>query len=229
MRAFNKLTPNETVFGLIYFLLQLLIVPGIIVVANMMLLNNALSEAVANTVCFAINFVVVLVIFRKFLWKDLRFAIAEPWHVLRWAGIGLLIYMAGNGVFSLLITLVAPDFANINDAMIQEMVQEHYGLMTIGTVLLVPIVEECFYRGLIFRNFYDKHPFLAYILSMVFFSLAHVLGYVTMEDFGTLVLCFIQYLPAGFALAFAYRRSGSIFASVLIHMAVNQTGMLLMR
>ena len=112
---------------------------------------------------------------------------------------------------------------------IQEMVQEHYGLMTIGTVLLVPIVEECFYRGLVFRNFYDKHPFLAYILSMVFFSLAHVLGYVTMEDFGTLVLCFIQYLPAGFALAFAYRRSGSIFASVLIHMAVNQTGMLLMR
>ena len=36
-------------------------------------------------------------------------------------------------------------------------------------------------------------------------------------------------LPAGFALAWAYRRSGSIFASILIHMSVNQIGMLLMR
>ena len=228
MNYFKKLTPNETIFGFIYFLLQLLIIPSIITVIGMML-PNPMSLTEINMIFFLVNFLTVLVLFHKYLMDNLRFAIEAPWHVLRWAGIGLLIYMAGNGVFSLLITLVAPDFANINDAMIQEMVQEHYGLMTIGTVLLVPIVEECFYRGLIFRNFYDKHPFLAYILSMVFFSLAHVLGYVTMEDFGTLVLCFIQYLPAGFALAFAYRRSGSIFASVLIHMAVNQTGMLLMR
>lgn len=228
MNYFKKLTPNETVFGFIYFLLQMLIVPSILTVIGMML-PNPLSVTEINIVFFLVNFLAVLVIFRKYLIANLRFAIEAPWHVLRWAGIGLLIYMAGNGVFSLLITLIDPEFANINDAMILEMVQEHYALMTIGTVLLVPIAEECFYRGLIFRNFYDKHPFLAYILSMVFFSLAHVLGYVTMEDFGTLVLCFIQYLPAGFALAFAYRRSGSIFAPVLIHMAVNQTGMLLMR
>ena len=93
----------------------------------------------------------------------------------------------------------------------------------------VPIAEECFYRGLIFRNLYDKSPFLAYAVSMVIFSLAHVLGYVGMEDLGTLALCFLQYLPAAFALAWSYRRSGSIFAPILIHMVVNQTGMLLMR
>ena len=93
----------------------------------------------------------------------------------------------------------------------------------------MPIAEECFYRGLIFRNLYDKSPFLAYALSMILFSLAHVLAYVGMEDFGTLALCFIQYLPPAFALAWCYRRSGSIFAPILIHMVVNQTGMLLMR
>jgi len=48
-------------------------------------------------------------------------------------------------------------------------------------------------------------------------------------DFGTIILCFLQYLPAGFALAWCYRRSGSIFASILVHMTVNQMGMLLMR
>ena len=229
MKPFSKLSFNETIFGLIYFLLQLLVIPAIIVVVNMMFLQNAVNEATLNVIVFAINFVAVLIIFRRFLLRDLRFVIRAPWYVLRWAGIGFLIYMAGNAIVGTLITLIDPGFANINDASIMEMVQDNYGLMVLGTVVLVPIVEECFYRVLLFRNLYERHPVIAYIVSMVIFSLAHVAAYIGMESFGTLLLCFLQYLPAGFALAFAYRRSGSIFASVLIHMTVNQIGMLAMR
>jgi membrane protease YdiL (CAAX protease family) len=228
MKYFVKPTPNETVFGFIYYLLQLLVIPGIIAVINMMVPNH-MSEAGVNFIFFAVNFVAVLVIFRKFLWENFSIVRESPWFVLRYAGIGLLIYMVGNTLFSVIVTALYPEFANVNDAAIMEMVQQHFGLMTMGTVILVPIVEECFYRGLIFRTLYDRSPALAYITSMVLFSLAHVLGYVTMVDFGTLVLCFLQYLPAGFALAWCYRRSGSIFASTLVHMAVNQVGMLLMR
>ena len=228
MTYFSKLNKNETVFGFIYFLLQLLIIPGILLAINMML-PNPMSEALVNVLFFAVNFLVVLILFRKFWAANLQPVKAFPWHVLRWAGIGLLIYMAGNGAFSLVITWLYPDFANLNDAAIMEMVKQHYGLMTIGTVLLVPPAEECFYRGLIFRGLYDKSPVLAYGLSMVIFSLAHVAGYVMLADIGTLFLCFLQYLPAGFALAFCYRRSGSIYAPILVHMVVNQTGMLLMR
>ena len=228
MKFFAKLTPNESVWGLIYFLLQLLVVPGIVMVVNMML-PVPISEASINVVFFAINFLMVLVIFRKFLVSNFSVLREHPWYVLRFAGVGFLIYMVGNWLFGLLIAYVAPDFTNVNDASIMEMVQDHFGLMTLGTVLLVPVAEECFYRGLIFRTIYDKSPVWAYIVSMVLFSLAHVLSYVVMADLKTLVLCFFQYLPAGFALAWSYRKSGSIFASVLIHMAVNQAGMLLMR
>ena len=228
MKYFVKPTPNESVFGLIYFILQLLIIPGILMVVSMMLAAPP-SETIINVLFFAFNFVAVLIIFRKFLTANLCMLLDAPWHVLRFAGIGALIYMVGNTAFTLLITAVSPDFANINDAAIMEMVQENFGLMTLGTVVLVPVAEECFYRGLIFRNLYDKSPVWAYAASMVLFSLAHVLGYVTLMDFGTLVLSFIQYLPAGFALAWAYRHSGSIFAPVLIHMCVNLVGMLLMR
>lgn len=228
MKFFAKLSPNESVFGLIYYLLQLLIVPGIIVAVNLML-PVSMSEAMINFLFFAVNFVAVLVIFRKFLTTNLRQALEAPWYVLRCAGLGFLLYMVGNGLFSLLITWVAPDFTNINDASIMGMVQEHFGLMTVGTVLLVPVAEECFYRGLIFRSIYERSPFWGYLVSMVVFSLAHVLGYVIIADLKTLVLCFFQYLPAGFALAWSYRHSGSIFASILIHMTVNQVGMLYMR
>ena len=228
MKQFPKPNSNEFIFGFIYFLLQLLVVPGIVVGVNY-LLPTPMPEAILNFICFAVNFVAVLVIFRKFLWKNISPVRETPWNVLRWAGIGFVIYMVGNTLFGWMVPLIDPDFANINDAVIMDMVQSHYGLMTVGTVILVPVAEECFYRGLVFRGIYDKSPVLAYIASMVLFSLAHVLGYVTMADFGTLLLCFFQYLPAGFALALAYRQSGSIYASVLIHMTVNQIGMLLMR
>jgi len=228
MKYFTKLTPNESVFGLIYYLLQLLVIPAILLVVNMML-PNPYPDAIVNFVLFAMNFLAVILIFRKFVAANFRILKGYPWHVLRHAGIGFLIYMAGNTLFGLLVTWLVPDFANINDAIIMEMVQDNYALMTIGTVLLVPIVEECFYRGLIFRTIYDRRPVLAYVVSMVIFSLAHVLGYVGMEDFTTLGLCFLQYLPAGFALAWCYRRSGSIFAPILVHMVVNQTGMLFTR
>ena len=228
MKHFVKPTPNESIFGLIYFLLQLLVIPVIVLILNMML-GSPISEVTTNVLLFALNFVVVLIIFRKFLLKNFQPLVDDPWHVLRFAGIGVLLYMAGNAVFSLLITSLDPDFANINDAVIMDMLQDNFGLMTLGTVVLVPVAEECFYRGLIFRNIYDRSPLWAYIVSMTLFSLAHVVGYVTLVDFGTLALCFLQYLPAGFALAFAYRHSGSIFASILIHMSVNQVGMLMMR
>lgn len=229
MRPFNKLSPNESIFGLIYYLLQLLIIPSIIVVANTMLLNDLLSFTAVQALCFAINFFAVPLIFHKFLLEEFRTAREHPWYVLRWAGIGFLLYWVGNILMGFLITAIDPGFANVNDASIMNMVQDNFGLMTLCTVILVPIVEECFYRVLIFRNIYDRSPWLAYVVSMVIFSLAHVAGYIGMESAGTLVLCFIQYLPAGFALAFAYQRSGSIFASVLIHMTVNQIGMLAMR
>ena len=228
MKYFPKLTSNESLIGLIYYLLQLLVIPSLAVGVNF-LLGNTMSESVLNVICFAINFVAVLIIFRKFLlanWQPVR---TSPWNVLRCAGAGFLMYFAGNALFSLLSTAIDPEFANLNDAAISMMAESNFGLMTIGTVILVPIAEECFYRGLIFRGIYDRSPFLAYFLSMVIFSLAHVLGYVALADFGTLMLCFLQYLPAGFALAWSYRASGSIYASVLIHMTVNQMGMLLMR
>ena len=157
MKYFIKPTPNENVFGLIYYILQLLILPSMILVGNM-LLANPLPETTVQVLIFAVNFLAVLLIFRKFLVANFRFLLENPWFVLRCAGIGMLIYMAGNAIFSVIVTLIDPYFANINDAVIMEMVQENFGLMTLGTVVLVPIAEECFYRVLMFRNIYDKSP-----------------------------------------------------------------------
>ena len=178
---------------------------------------------------FSVNFAAVILIFRKFLRMQLRIAVAQPWHTLRFAGIGLLIYFLGTSLVTTVAAWIHPEFANINDQSIMVMMEQNFGMMMIGTVLLVPLAEEAFYRGLIFRQLFDRSPVLAYVVSMIVFSIIHIAGYLGMADGLTLVLCFFQYLPAGFALAWCYHRTGSIFTSVLLHMAVNQIGMLAMR
>ena len=224
----RKLTPNEFVIGFIYYILQLLVIPLILAFASLAL-PRPLTDAAINFAFFAINFVAVVLIFRKFLRENLRVALEVPWRTLRFAGIGLVIYFVGTTLITSVSTWIYPTFANINDQSIMGMVQEHFGLMVLGTVFLVPVVEEVFYRGLMFRQLFDRKPVLAYIVSMVAFSIVHIAGYVTMTDGLTLLLCFFQYLPAGFALAWCYHRSGTIFAPILVHMAVNQVGMLAMR
>lgn len=223
-----KLTSNECVIGAIYYVLQLLIIPALLMVGNM-LLPKPLSEAGINFAFFAINFIAVILIFRKFLRAQLRIAMAQPWRTLRFAGIGLIIYFLGTSLVTTAATGIRPEFANINDQSIMLMVKDHFGLMVTGTVILVPLAEEAFYRGLIFRQLFDRSAVLAYGISMAVFSIIHIAGYVGMTDALTLVLCFFQYLPAGFALAWCYHRTGSIFTSVLLHMTVNQIGMLAMR
>ena len=224
-----KLSPNEFVIGFIYFALQLIVIPSLLAVINLFLLPTPLSDAVLNFIFFGINFAAVLLIFRKFFKMNWRIAAAQPWRTLRFAGIGLIFYFLGTSLITVAITWVYPEFLNINDQSIMLMAQEHYGIMFIGTVILVPIVEEAFYRGLIFRQLFDRRPIAAYLVSMAIFSVIHIAGYVGIEDALTLLMCFFQYLPAGFALAWCYHRTGSIFTSVLLHMTVNQIGILAMR
>jgi membrane protease YdiL (CAAX protease family) len=93
--------------------------------------------------------------------------------------------------------------------------------MLIGVVFLVPVTEEMLYRGLIFRELLHTSKAAAYLVSMAAFAAIHVLGYIGSYDIGRLVLCFIQYLPAGLCLAWAYAKSDSLFAPVLIRALIN--------
>ena len=48
-----------------------------------------------------------------------------------------------------------------------------------------------------------------------------VLGYIGSESVTTLVLCFVQYLPAGLCLAWTYTKADNIFAPIVVHALVN--------
>ncbi len=119
-----------------------------------------------------------------------------------------------------------PEFANSNDNSIAAMAQSSFLLTFVGTVLLVPLAEECMFRAGVFGLLYRRNPLLAYGISAALFALVHIDGFFGLADGRLLLLNFLQYLPAGVVLAAAYQLCGTVFAPVFIHMAVNALGML---
>ena len=213
-------TKHETIFGWLYLAFQLVALPGLLSWANEQM-GHSLSEAELNFSFFVINFIAVLLIFNKYLSRSFSQALQHPSYLIQAVILGFVAYYACTWCVNKLFAWIAPGYTNANDASIAALSRGNFFLMAIGTVILVPPVEECFYRGLIFRNLYSVSRVGAYLVSMAAFSFIHIIGYIGSYTPWQMILCFLQYLPAGLCLAWSYTKSDTIFAPILIHAAVN--------
>ena len=211
------LTPAQKRSGWIFFLIHLLVLPNLLSLAGLFL---HLNIAELNVIYYAVNFFCTVVIFRKFLLGNLVVALDRLYPVLWWSILGYLGSDTLGELVAMLTFTISPEFVNANDAAIAAMLRSE-PLFAIAVTLIAPISEELLYRGLLFRGFWDRSQAGAYIVSMALFAAAHVVGYIGLLSPLHLILSFVQYLPAGYCLAFAYRRSGTILCPMLIHIAVN--------
>ena len=224
----TKPNRNETLFGGIYLAFMLIFLPLLLKVFNSML-ENPLSAGKLNFIYYFINFALIVPVFGKFLLQSLKDALRVPFPTIWLALLGYMGNLALSEILAFFLMILVPDFANINDLNVALMLQEEFSLLAIGTVVLVPVVEETLFRGMIFRNLYDRSPAGAYLISMVAFAAIHVTGYVGSVEPVYILLSFLQYLPAGYCLCFAYRRSGTIISPILMHMIVNAVAVYSMR
>ena len=223
-----SLTFYETRWGIRYLLFELVFLGSIIRLALAHLWPAATNVHV-NFIYFLTNFLSVGWIFRSFLMDSARHTAKNILPVLISAAAGFIAYQILIRCLSAAIVLLFPEFFNVNDSSIAVTTQENFLLTAIGTVLLVPITEEILFRGLVFGLLHRRSKIAAYVISALIFCAIHVVSYIGYYEPLHLLLCFVQYLPAGLVLAWAYESSGSIFAPTLIHMAVNAIGILSMR
>lgn len=222
--------PNqrERNIGWFYWAFQLLALPTLMVVGSRWL-DLRLSEVWLNICFFLLNLVCVLAIFFRYFFNSIRHFAENIKSCLTTAVIGFFLYYGSSILVNCLVIRAYPDFLNVNNLSIQFMLQQEYVLMTLCTVFFAPIAEEILYRGLVFGHLRMKNRILAYIISAAVFCSIHVTGYIGYYPVDLLLLCFLQYVPAGVFLAWSYERSGTICTSILIHIAVNAIGVLAMR
>ncbi len=215
-----SMSSTEKVLGWLYMAFSILVLPALLTWFNGKL-SDPMNEGSLNFVFYLVNFLSILCIFRSFLRASLVAAWRDIWNFIQAVVLGYVAYFAASKAVDFVMSWLVPGFANINDTSISAMAKSNYTLMAIGVVLLAPLTEEVLYRGLIFRNLWQSSRAAAYLLSMAAFAAVHVLGYIGSTDITTLVLCFIQYLPAGLCLAWTYTKADNIFAPVVVHAIVN--------
>jgi membrane protease YdiL (CAAX protease family) len=91
-------------------------------------------------------------------------------------------------------------------------------------VFIAPVVEETFFRGLLFRAIRDRHGFWpGALISGVIFGLVHFVP----APWQDAVLLQSIMVFTGIALAWIYERRGTILADIAAHMAFNLIGIAL--
>ena len=218
---------HEARWGGIWLVFTTVLLPSVLFGLNG-LLAQPLSNSMVNMVYFITNFAVTLWIFRDFLKNALKAAMARVFLTVWYGILAYLAYQVFTEFVTRVILMIDPGFGNVNDANLQQMMEKDLVPLGLATVLLVPLTEETLYRGLIWRKLYDKNPTMAYLVSMVLFAAIHVVSYIGVYPPLRLVLCFVQYLPAGFCLCWCYKRSGNILSPILMHMLVNGAGVFAM-
>lgn len=174
-----------------------------------------------NFIYFSVNFLACLIIFGRYLGNHLASLGKNWWSCLKALILGYVFYWVTGYAVSWCLARLIPGFANINDSYIHSLLAKDFWVMAVGLVILVPITEETFYRGLIFGGLYSRSKVWAYVVSSLLFSAIHVVGYIGGYSPWVLLGCFIQYLPAGLCLAWSFQESGSLFVPIAIHTLVN--------
>ncbi len=222
------LTDKEQIWGIVYLLFSIFILPSL-----MDYLLDMLPVEVSNTwfnfLYFTLNFLFVLWIFHGFFRRSLAYAGSHSGDFFLAVILGAAFYWLCSWGISLIYARLFPHYNNLNDSTIGTMTHGNFWIMAVGTVVLVPLAEEALHRGLIFGCLYQKSHTAAYLLSSAIFASIHIMNYLGVYSPGDTALAFIQYLPAGFALAWAYRKSGSIFAPILMHAMINGVSIFALR
>lgn len=223
-----RLTDKEQIWAIIYLLFSIFLLPDLLVLFNQNL-PVPMGKLWINFLYFTVNFLFVCWILGSFFRRSLIFAGQNVVNFLIAVTAGSAVYWSCSWGYSWILGRFFPDFCNLNDGSISAMISDNFPIMLLGTAVFVPVAEEALHRGLIFGGLYPKSPAAAYILSSVIFASVHIMGYVGVYSTTNLILAFIQYLPAGLTLAWAYRKSGSIFAPMLMHAVINTVGVLAQR
>jgi membrane protease YdiL (CAAX protease family) len=131
-------------------------------------------------------------------------------------GVGIMLTLLFNAVFG-------------GDVSAPEQIADHLGVagsiaVVVLAVIVAPVSEELFFRGVFFRSLRDRYGFWPGALgSALLFGLAHYVP----SPWRDAVLLQTIMVFTGLGLAWIYERRGNLVANIAAHMTFNAIGVIL--
>lgn len=172
-------------------------------------------------------FLLMVIVFRKALWKDIKDFVRNFEKYLDRVvifGFIALVLMVASAIYL--------DSVGIGDSSNQQALDEaviRYGALHIITIAVIgPVVEEIFYRGILFgflkgRGKSIVRSIAAILLSSMIFAFSHT----SIIDFSvTDLLANIPILMLGLVVTTLYWRTDNLICPVIVHIIINTIGTL---
>lgn len=204
--------------GWVFFGLYLLIFPYLSAWMQRVLMGDG-EPLVAETgvVYYVFLFTLALLVFWSFLRRD--FADLLDW--LPENLFGIAVGLAGTLLLRYLLTLLPLPVSDPVPCQYAVQFALAPAPTLVLTLLLIPVVEECLFRGLIFGSIRQYSLPLAYGVSVLGYALASVWRYALETGDPRYLLLIVLYLPASAALTWCYDNGGSVWGAVILHSAVD--------
>lgn len=214
----QRVASHESVRGWIFFLLYLVVFPPL-----MGLVHRSIGEefpvAEANVVYYLLCVTLIFLVFWGYL-KD-SFShfldhLPESFFALITGFVGMMLLQG-----AIFFVPFPVDNPNTYSYPVQYILSPQATIAVL--VILIPIVEEILFRGLLFGALRSRSRWLAWVVSVVFYCVYCVWQFAF--SYGTVdlryLLLALQMLPAALAFHWCYEKSGSVVASILLHMLAN--------
>lgn len=174
-----------------------------------------------NLVYYVISFAFLLIFLFRFLKTSFSDLLDNLIGSVKAILLGYLFNIVLTFALSQLTSLILNEQLNPNTEEIINQTKLNTNVMIAVAVLFAPVVEETLFRGVVFGSLHKKSRILAYIASAVLFSVYHLWHYFVGGFEPSMLLYLMQYVPASLALAWCYEKSGSIWAPMALHAAIN--------
>ena len=223
------LTKLERVGGTVFFVFYLLLLPLAAGPARKLaaeLLGRPVSEELYGAVYYYALFAVTAILFHRLLGRTTRRFLDDPALAFKTAGVGVVAHYGLCELASRLGRVFADRAGNLNDAAVSARTGSAPHMTLLIVLFLAPFVEETLFRGLVFGGLKERSRWLAYGASCALFALLHVWQFAVAGRGAVYFLLMAQYLIPGLVLAWAYDHSGTLWASIGLHAAVNALSVL---
>lgn len=214
----QHIAPHESVRGWVFFFLYLVVFP-ILMGAIQRSMDRELPVAEANVIYYLLCATAILLVF----WSYLKDSFSRLLDHLPENLLALVTGFIGLVALQAAISLIPFPVSNPNTYSypLEYLLSPRATIAVV--VVLIPFVEEVLFRGLLFGSLRSYSRVLAWIVSVTFYCIYCVWQFTFSSggfDPRYLLLAF-QYLPAALAFHWACDKGGSVWSSVLLHIAAS--------
>lgn len=182
------------------------------------LLGLKLNDFYVNLIWFGLNFLCVLIIFRRYLGDQLRQI--GIWTLLEQLVCSMVVYFGCLYILAMLRQFFPSSVANLNNDAVDQLAAQSLPVTCVLCLVAAPVIEEVLFRGLLFDTFRKAGLVPAYAVSILCFGAAHIWQYLPQYGWKAGIVL-LDYIPAGIALCRIREKTQTIWGSILLHAVIN--------